>query len=185
MKNKISLLYNVLQTKLNIVFDGSILNDKDTIESAEIEEDDLLDVKVDKTLIPKAIDHAKTMLSSRELVSSLAPESSQEMVDKEEDLIMIQSRLGSHMKDWRVSIHSSFIKVFPTLLIYDEFMDKFYFEKLKSRLATFYDLPQSKINIIFDGDTQSDHITLEDAGIEDGDLLDIKVSNDFVIFVCL
>lgn len=60
----------------------------------------------------------------------------------------------------------------------DQLADDFSkFVQLKKRLAVLYNLPEGKVSICFDGSTLKDTVTLEDAGIEDEDLLDVKVSS--------
>jgi hypothetical protein len=85
LKKKLSVLYNLPVESIAITFDGSKLDDDDNAESTELEEDDLIDVKVsspvpqqqvgdcfhtactlhqsqiDKSLIPAAIEHAKKL----------------------------------------------------------------------------------------------------------------------------
>ncbi len=47
-------------------------------------------------------------------------------------------------------------------------------------MADCYDLPVSKLAIIFDGDTLNDRSLLVDAGIEEDDLLDVKVRSTLI-----
>ena len=156
LREGLGKLYDLKTTIIKLRFDGSLVDDRTTLEDLDIEDDFMIDV-----LIPQGMYDAAVSASERAHDRRAAAEPSRVAVcpNPVADIpgVRIVTRLnGKHEGRFKLSSTDTF-------------------SKLREGLGKLYDLKTTIIKLRFDGSLVDDRTTLEDLDIEDDFMIDVLI----------
>lgn len=155
MKTKFAEVYGITAKSIKFIFDGQPLKDSETADDIDMEDDNMIDVKIPIDMYSNAVIHADNLLKNRAGGSSNADNSNAA------GLLKIKTRVnGKHEWKWKISPSDAF-------------------SKMKTKFCEIYGgLPAKSVKFVFDGEVLKETQTADDLDMEDDNIIDVKIPSE-------